>query len=238
VQLQLSATAGADEITDLQVTLDDEPISAQLSGGRATLSLSGLSGPRHSLRAVAIDAAGRQSEPLYVPLWLDQGAADSDRAQWMSGPIYFAFLDRLANGDPANDDPTGASLPIGEYQGGDLRGLRNMLPYLDDLGVKTLWLSNPDDTDDKATKKAERGRLFAHRLGLLSARCPTGEALTAALDVELLPALCARDGARIAHGDADEAFRASAANICAVPLVDVAPSSSVIWRMVGGSPRA
>jgi len=32
---------------------------------------------------------------------------------------------------------------------------------------ETLWLSNPDDDDAKATKKAERGRLFAHRLGLL-----------------------------------------------------------------------
>lgn len=145
VQLELSATPGADEITELQVTLDDEPLSAQLSGGRATLSLSGLTGPRHSLRAVAIDAAGRQSAPLYVPLWLDQGAADTDRAQWMSGPIYFAFLDRLANGDPGNDRSEGATLPIGDYQGGDLAGLRNMLPYLDDLGVKTLWLSNLQD---------------------------------------------------------------------------------------------
>lgn len=32
---------------------------------------------------------------------------------------------------------------------------------------ETLWLSNPDDTDEKAAKKADRARLFCHRLGLL-----------------------------------------------------------------------
>lgn len=32
---------------------------------------------------------------------------------------------------------------------------------------ETLWLSNPDDDAAKAAKKADRGRLFAHRLGLL-----------------------------------------------------------------------
>lgn len=32
---------------------------------------------------------------------------------------------------------------------------------------ETLWLSNPDDDAVRATKKADRGRLFAHRLGLL-----------------------------------------------------------------------
>lgn len=148
VGLQLAAAPGADAISELQVTLDGEALGADrlsTSGGLTTVSLRGLPGPRHSLRAVAIDAAGRQSEPLYVPLWLDQGGEATDRAQWMSGPIYFAFLDRLANGDPSNDAPEGATLPIGDYQGGDLAGLRNLLPYLDDLGVKTLWLSNLQD---------------------------------------------------------------------------------------------
>ena len=145
VELRLALTAGASEITELDVTLDGEPVEVERLAIDAVVSLRGLTGPRHTLRAVARDAEGRESDELYVPLWLDQGAAESDRDQWLSGPVYFAFLDRLANGDPANDAPTGASLPIGEYQGGDLRGLRNMLPYLDDLGVKTLWLSNLQD---------------------------------------------------------------------------------------------
>ena len=145
VELRLALTAGASEVTALEVTLDGQPLEVERLATEAVVSLRDLPGPRHTLRAVARDAEGRSSEALYVPLWLDQGAAPTDRDPWLSGAVYFAFLDRLANGDPDNDTPTGASLPMGEYQGGDLRGLRNMLPYLDDLGVKTLWLSNLQD---------------------------------------------------------------------------------------------
>ena len=30
----------------------------------------------------------------------------------------------------------GATAPLGEYQGGDLQGVIDLLPYLDDLGVR------------------------------------------------------------------------------------------------------
>jgi neopullulanase len=60
--------------------------------------------------------------------------------------IYLIMPDRFANGDPANDDPVEArgmndrSNPRA-YHGGDLRGIREHLPYLKDLGVTTLWLT-------------------------------------------------------------------------------------------------
>ena len=60
--------------------------------------------------------------------------------------IYLIMPDRFANGDPTNDEPADApgthnrSIPRA-YHGGDLRGIREHLPYLKDLGVTTLWLT-------------------------------------------------------------------------------------------------
>ncbi len=60
--------------------------------------------------------------------------------------IYLIMPDRFANGDPTNDEPAGASGTHDRanpraYHGGDLRGIREHLPYLKDLGVTTLWLT-------------------------------------------------------------------------------------------------
>lgn len=64
--------------------------------------------------------------------------------------IYFVLPDRFANGDPANDrgglkgdrlktgyDPTAK----GFFHGGDLKGLREKLPYLKDLGITAVWFA-------------------------------------------------------------------------------------------------
>jgi len=54
--------------------------------------------------------------------------------------IYLIMPDRFANGDPANDEPADRANPRA-YHGGDLRGIREHLSYLKDLGVTTLWLT-------------------------------------------------------------------------------------------------
>jgi len=60
--------------------------------------------------------------------------------------IYLIMPYRFADGDPTNDEPAEArgthdrSNPRA-YHGGDLRGIREHLPYLKDLGVTTLWLT-------------------------------------------------------------------------------------------------
>ncbi|MGA7930425.1 MAG: alpha-amylase family glycosyl hydrolase [Candidatus Sulfotelmatobacter sp.] len=55
--------------------------------------------------------------------------------------IYLIMPDRFADGDPANDRPFyDRSNPMA-YHGGDLRGIREHLGYLHDLGVTTLWLT-------------------------------------------------------------------------------------------------
>jgi glycosidase len=60
--------------------------------------------------------------------------------------IYLIMPDRFANGDPTNDEPADAPgthdrSNARAYHGGDLRGIREHLPYLKDLGVTTLWLT-------------------------------------------------------------------------------------------------
>jgi glycosidase len=60
--------------------------------------------------------------------------------------IYLIMPDRFADGDPSNNQPPGStgvydrSKPMA-YHGGDLRGIRQKLGYLHDLGVTTLWLT-------------------------------------------------------------------------------------------------
>src|SRR5262250_1490977 len=60
--------------------------------------------------------------------------------------IYLIMPDRFANGDPTNDEP--AEFPGSHdrakpraWHGGDLRGIRDHIPYLKELGVTTLWLT-------------------------------------------------------------------------------------------------
>ncbi|MBX9897853.1 MAG: alpha-amylase [Qipengyuania sp.] len=64
--------------------------------------------------------------------------------------VYFVLPDRFANGDPANDrgglrgdrlktgfDPAAK----GFFHGGDLKGLRDRLPYLKNLGITAIWFA-------------------------------------------------------------------------------------------------
>jgi hypothetical protein len=60
--------------------------------------------------------------------------------------LYLIMPDRFANGDPTNDEPAEAPgshdrAKPRAYHGGDLRGIREHLPYLKNLGVTTLWLT-------------------------------------------------------------------------------------------------
>lgn len=79
--------------------------------------------------------------------------------------IYFAFVDRFADGDPANNggknpvchDPT-RSDPY-RYWGGDLTGLTEHLDYLANLGISCLRLT--PIFEQMSTLTLDRGRLAA-----------------------------------------------------------------------------
>jgi len=60
--------------------------------------------------------------------------------------LYLIMPDRFANGDPTNDEP--AEFPGSHdrskprsWHGGDLRGIREHIDYLKELGVTSLWLT-------------------------------------------------------------------------------------------------
>src|SRR6266511_2374538 len=69
---------------------------------------------------------------------------------------------RTANGDPSNDDP-----PVSKglfdrskdryYHGGDLQGIIDHLPYLEDLGVTALWLNPWYDNVDHLNERETYG---------------------------------------------------------------------------------
>ncbi|MCU0755896.1 MAG: alpha-amylase family glycosyl hydrolase [Xanthomonadales bacterium] len=65
---------------------------------------------------------------------------------WRDQVIYFAMIDRFADGDPSNNaqglgeyDPAQPS----RYSGGDLAGITQQLDYIRRLGATALWITPP-----------------------------------------------------------------------------------------------
>lgn len=61
---------------------------------------------------------------------------------WQDQIIYFAMLDRFADGDPSNNDQ-GANeynpKKESHYSGGDIKGVINQLDYIQNLGATAVW---------------------------------------------------------------------------------------------------
>ncbi len=54
--------------------------------------------------------------------------------------IYFVLVDRFHNGDPSNDAAIDLADPQA-FHGGDIRGVRDKLDHIQDLGFTSVWLS-------------------------------------------------------------------------------------------------
>jgi len=59
---------------------------------------------------------------------------------WRDEVIYQLLVDRFADGDAGNNYRVNVSAP-GKWHGGDWRGVEAQLPYLQELGVTTIWIS-------------------------------------------------------------------------------------------------
>ncbi|MGA1539502.1 MAG: alpha-amylase family glycosyl hydrolase [Chthoniobacterales bacterium] len=141
---------GANEITQVSSVLQlpdgtSRPIGHEREGDRVTVSAA--EAPEGAwVRLVVADAKGNVSNAARVPV------RPLDGFQWQDGIIYYAFTDRFANGNEANDRPVDDErvLPPANYQGGDFEGIRRKIDegYFRDLGVNVLWLAplnrNPD----------------------------------------------------------------------------------------------
>ena len=86
------------------------------------------------------------STTLELPLWPRKGIRGDFEGFNRNDVIYLIMPDRFADGDSSNDQPAGSTGVYDRsnpkaYHGGDLRGIREHLGYLHDLGVNTLWLT-------------------------------------------------------------------------------------------------
>ncbi len=82
------------------------------------------------------DSNGVEVNPLYIPVWNELEPFD-----WHNAVMYFAFIDRFYNGNPANDNKLGIAQ---DWYGGDFSGLKQKVEegYFDRLGVNALWISS------------------------------------------------------------------------------------------------
>ncbi len=64
---------------------------------------------------------------------------------WADAVMYFVFVDRFLDGNPANNPPVGATDQAAQWRGGDWAGVKSKIEagYFNDLGVNTLWISAP-----------------------------------------------------------------------------------------------
>jgi glycosidase len=64
---------------------------------------------------------------------------------WRDAVMYFVFVDRFLDGNPANNGVASGAEPDAEYKGGDWAGLLQKIEanYFNDLGVNTLWITVP-----------------------------------------------------------------------------------------------
>jgi cyclomaltodextrinase / maltogenic alpha-amylase / neopullulanase len=71
---------------------------------------------------------------------------DYSAPEWVHDVVFYQiFPDRFANGDPTNDQPGvvpwGTSPTASSFCGGDLQGILDHLPYLQELGISALYLT-------------------------------------------------------------------------------------------------
>ena len=138
-----AAVTATGEVVDPWATLDGSALADAWTGVGFDVSLTGLTDGRHTLRFGGNDASGAPIEEIYIPVWTDERS-------WDTGLLYFAFVDRFANGDPALDADEGETSVSGGYFGGDWQGVIDQLDYLDDLGVTAIWLTAPLDNPQGA----------------------------------------------------------------------------------------
>ena len=98
------------------------------------------------------DPSGNQNSLLAATTcdpWTCGGGLIGD-FDWRDAVLYFVFVDRFFDGNPANNAATPGVQPPADYRGGDWAGLLQKINdgYFTELGVNALWLSVPMDNTE------------------------------------------------------------------------------------------
>ena len=144
------------DVDTVQVLLYDRSLAGQQvrvrGAGVELLSTQEFQNPRYLLLEVRLTDAAELGSVDFVlsdgrsytwPLLAAQQPSSLDA----SDLVYLIMPDRFANGDPSNDsypDLKQQGVDRSKFlfrHGGDLDGIADRLPYLDSLGVTTLWLN-------------------------------------------------------------------------------------------------
>lgn len=90
---------------------------------------------------------------LLTPIACDPWTCAPADTFWSDAILYFVFVDRFLDGDPANNGaPTPGVQQPADYRGGDWAGVSQKIDedYFTNLGVNVLWLSVPADNTELA----------------------------------------------------------------------------------------
>ncbi len=138
--LRAASDAKLDPTSVVAELPDGTPVNviAEPRDGSVTLTATTLPPGKHTLRVEAADGDGAVTEPLILPLWVEDEPFD-----WEDALLYQVVVDRFADADGSVTDPGAPADAIGLRHGGDLLGLRAALEdgYFDGLGVNALWIS-------------------------------------------------------------------------------------------------
>ncbi|HSQ66682.1 MAG TPA: alpha-amylase family glycosyl hydrolase, partial [Polyangiaceae bacterium] len=126
----------------------DKPVAATANelAESIDVDLPSLADGKYTLFVDARDRLARAAHRLRLVFWIEGETFD-----WHDSLIYMAATDRLKNGDPSNDvGPTPNVDPRADFHNGDLAGVKQVIDSgaLDQLGVRTLWLT-PFNTNPK-----------------------------------------------------------------------------------------
>lgn len=139
--------ASGPDAAAFEAVLDDEGSTRSLSAdeitigadGHVSLAVAGLADGKYVLRLRAMTQSGRQGDAFRLVFWIEAAPFT-----WDGALIYMVVTDRFRDGDAGNNaGPTPPADPRGDWQGGDLIGLRQAIAdgTLDKLGVRAIWLT-------------------------------------------------------------------------------------------------